>query len=262
MDHFMEGLSRSYHAILVRCLNYRWTVIGASVAIFFGSLFLLSGVRKEFVPPQDQSQFLTTIYTPLGSSMEFTDGVFREAERILKERPEIENFYVAIGGFQGGLVNQGNMFVILKEPSERKFAPPFKHNPTQQEFMAWARDQFVHIKGVTKATVLDLSLQGFTAQRGFPITFAVQGPDWEKLAEYSEKMMDKMRKSGLMTDVDTDYNPNMPEVKILPNRWAAASRGVTITNIANSISTISDPKISRRFGFEIFKVRWFRFPML
>src|SRR5262249_22749239 len=149
-----------------------------------------------------------------------------------------EGYYVAIGGFQGGLVNQGNMFVVLKSPKDRGVHEPFKHAPSQQEFMGWARDEFNKVKGVTRATVLDLSLAGFSAQRGFPVTFSLQGPEWDQLANLREKIMDEMKKSGLMTDVDTDYNPNMPELKIIPDRTKAALRGVTVGNIANTISAM------------------------
>lgn len=238
MDHAMEKLSHSYRSILVLSLEHRWKVLGTSVAIFVLSLFLLGGVQKEFVPPQDQSQFLTTIYTPLGSSMEFTDKAFQEAEKFLKSRPEVEAFYIAIGGFQGGLVNQGNMFVTLKDVGSRTATAPFKREPTQQEFMKFARENFSKIPGVTRATVLDLSLAGFTSQRGFPVTFSVQGPDWEKIAEYSKQIMDKMSTSGLMTDVDSNYNPDMPEVKVIPDRYKAAVRGVNVTRIANTISSM------------------------
>ncbi len=238
MDRFMARLMGIYRRTLSVCLNNRWKVIMASAAVFFGSLFLVQGVRKEFLPPQDQSQFLVTVYTPLGSSLDFTDRVFKEIEKVLAERREVSAYFVGIGGFQGGLVNQGSVFVMLKDPQDRPVVPPFKHRPSQQEFMAWTRDKFNQVDGVTRAAALDLSLQGFTARRGFPITFAVQGPNWDTLAGYSAKMMDRMKESGLMTDVDTDYNPNMPEVKVVPERAAAASRGVTVANIANSISAL------------------------
>ncbi|MGZ3700003.1 MAG: efflux RND transporter permease subunit, partial [Bdellovibrionota bacterium] len=205
MNRFMDWLADLYRRILVVCLNHRWKVIAASLAIFVSSNFLLGGVRKEFVPPQDQNQFLVTLYTPLGSSMEFTDKAFREAEKLLASRPEVENFYAAIGGFQGGLVNQGNMFVVLKDPKDRGINAPFTKSPSQQEFMEWIRPHFQKLTGVTRATLMDLSLSGFTAQRGFPITFSVQGPDWEKLADYSHQIMEKMKTTGLMTDVDSDY---------------------------------------------------------
>ena len=238
VDRHMERLMEFYRRALDSCLNHRWWILVSASLFFIFSLFLLNGVRKEFVPPQDQSRFLATIQTPLGSSLEFTDKVFRQAEALLKQRPEIDTFYVALGGFQGGLVNQGNMFVTMKDPSKRSVTPPFTHRPTQQEFMSWARDQFNKIPGATRATVLDLSLSGFSASRGYPIQFSVQGPDWSQLSRYSLQILDKMKNSGMMTDVDTDYKPNMPEAKIIPDRVKAAARGVTITNIANTISAL------------------------
>jgi hydrophobe/amphiphile efflux-1 (HAE1) family protein len=238
MDHIMESLAEMYRGLLVFSLRHRWIVVTAALAIFVGSMFLLGGVQKEFVPPQDQAQFLVTIYTPLGSSLESTDKAFRVAEEFLKNRPEVESYYVALGGFQGGLVNQGNIFVSMKDYAERPFKEPYKKTPTQQEFMVFAREYFAKIKSVERATVLDLSLAGFTSQRGFPVTFSVQGPDWEKIATFSKQIMAKMAASKLMTDVDSNYNPNMPEIKVIPDRWKAAQRGVNVTKIATTVSSM------------------------
>ncbi len=236
MDHLLDSFASTYRRLLSFCLNHRWKVIFASILIFCSSLFLLNGVRKEFVPPQDQSRFILNIQTPLGSSMEFTDGVFKKAEEFLHSRPEVETYYSAIGGFQGGLVNQGVLFITMKDPPERPTLSPFNHRPSQQEFMGFVRDQVKKIPGTFRATVLDLSLVGFTSQRGYPIQFSVQGPEWEKLADFGQKIMDEMNHSGLMTDVDTDYRLGMPELKVIPDRVRAVERGVTASNIANTIS--------------------------
>lgn len=42
----------------------------------------------------------------------------------------------------------------------------------------------------------------------------------------------------MMSDTFTDYNPNMPEVQVIPDPDKAAARGVTITNIATTISAM------------------------
>jgi HAE1 family hydrophobic/amphiphilic exporter-1 len=236
MDSFMEKLSLHYRKVLASCLQHRWKILAASLAFFVASLFLLGGVRKEFVPPQDQSRFLVNIQTPLGSSLEFTDQVFKKAEEILRNRPETQTFYDAVGGFQGGLVNQGILFVTMKDPGDRPVMKPFDHRPSQQEFMPFIRDQFKAIPGVMRVTVQDLSLSGFTAQRGFPVEFSIQGPDWDKLANFGKLIMKKMADSGLMTDIDTNYQLGMPEVKVIPDRDAAVKRGVTVGDIASTIS--------------------------
>jgi hydrophobe/amphiphile efflux-1 (HAE1) family protein len=238
MDRFMGGLSTRYRHGLDACLRWRWTVILIALAVFFSSLLLAHGVRKELVPPQDQSRFLISLYTPLGSSLDLTDKVFKQAETILLSRPEIEGYYSAIGGFQGGVVNTGNIFVTMKEPKNRSITAPFKHIPTQQEYMGFVRQELKKIPGVERAVMQDLSLSGFTAKRGFPVEFTVQGPDWDKLAELSGTMRQKLADSGLMTDIDTDYQLGMPELAIHPDRVKAASRGVTVTNIGNAISAL------------------------
>jgi len=236
VDAAMGFLSERYSGALQWCLNHRLKVIGVSLAVFSVSLLLVVGMRKEFVPPQDQSRFMINIQTPLGSSIGFTDDAFKKIEAILSERPEVAAYFCAVGGFQGGLVNQGIFNVTLKDPKERPLAPPFKSVPSQQQFMAFLRERIKAVPGVFRVSMIDLSLMGFSAQRGFPIQFSVQGPDWGKLAEHSQRIMDAMNASGLVTDIDTDYKMGMPEVTVRPDRAKAAARGVTVGNIADTIS--------------------------
>lgn len=238
VGRFMDWLVVKYKSALTFCLGKRKTVLIAATVIFVSSLFTISFLRKEFLPPQDQSRFLVTLHTKMGSSILFTDNVFKKVEVYLKTRPEVAHFYVAVGGFGGGLVNQGISFVTLKDPSDRPIVKPFKKKPTQQEFMTFLRDEIQKIEGVELVSMLDLSLTGFSAQRGYPIEFVLQGPEWEKLASLSLQMKEKLKASGLMADIDSDYNPNMPETEIIPDREKAARNGVPITAIANAISAM------------------------
>ncbi len=236
MDRLMGFLSRKYRGALTWCLDNRWKVVSGAMAIFISSLFLLGGIRKELLPPQDVGVMIVNIRTPLGSSLDFTDQVFKKAEDLFKSRPEVIRYFCAIGGFQGGLVNQGIFFVTLEDYDKRSFAPPFKRRTRMQEFMPYIREQLKKIPGAEVVTVQDPSLSGFSAKRGYPIQFSVQGPDWDKLGEYSGKIMESMNRSGLATDVDSDYQVGMPEVRVAPNRALAAARGVTVTSIADTIS--------------------------
>ncbi|MBN1498478.1 MAG: efflux RND transporter permease subunit [Spirochaetes bacterium] len=236
MNRVMERLSGAYRKALLFCLDNRWKVMAVAGAIFAASMFLLAGMRKEFVPPQDQGIFMVSVRTPLGSSLQFTDEVFKKIEALLKSRPEVERYFGNVGGFQGGQVNQANLYVTLKDRKERPVVAPFRRRPTQQEFMAFMREKLKAIPGIYNASLMDPSQGGFTAARGYPIQFSVQGPNWGKLANYSEQMVDRLNKSGLVTDVDSDYQMGMPEVRVAPDRARANTRGVTVTSIADTIS--------------------------
>jgi HAE1 family hydrophobic/amphiphilic exporter-1 len=110
--------------------------------------------------------------------------------------------------------------------------------------MQFAREELQKIPGVDRVSILDLSLTGFSAQRGYPIEFVLQGPDWKKLTELSLEMRKRLKSSNLMSDVDSDFNPNMPELEIAPDREKAAQFGVPITSIANTIAaTVGGKKL-------------------
>lgn len=236
VERIMGWLSRRYKGSLEFVLKYKKTVLVVSTLIFVASIFLTSALKKEFVPSQDQSRFRVKITMPMGSSIEKTDKAFKKIEEFLLARPEVEATFSAVGGFSGGQVNEGTMFLTMKPKNERPFVKG--HRETQAEFMQVVRKACKSVPDVESASIQDLSLTGFTAQRGFPIEFTVRGPDWGKLGEYSKTITDKMESSGLMTDIDTDYQPGMPELQVFPDRQKAAQYGVSILSIANTINAM------------------------
>ncbi len=236
IDKMMKWISGWYRAALTRLLNVPKLVLIAATIVFIASLALTSALKKEFVPSQDQGRFLARITLPLGSSIEKTNSIFLEAEKFLMERKDIETYFSAVGSFTGGQVNTGFLYITMKNRNKRPLING--HHETQAEFMQTARKEFSSIPGVDRAVIQDLSLAGFTAQRGFPIEFTVRGGDWDKLGDYSQEIMKRMKASGFMTDVDTDYQLGMPELQVYPDREKSASHGVSVLSIANTINAM------------------------
>jgi multidrug efflux pump len=191
-------------------------------------------LKKEFVPSQDQSIFLSRLTLPLGSSIHKTDAVFKQAEQYLLNSPEVSKIFGAIG--MSGSVNGGIIFVTLKDKKDRPVVNG--HHVTQQEFMQQVRKKLNAIPGIDRAVIQDLSQSGFTASRGFPVEFTLRGPDWDTLGALSKDVMKKMKESGLMIDVDTDYQLGMPELQVHPDREKATQRGVSIASIGTTINSM------------------------
>ena len=236
VDKFMKNLSGWYRATLTFILDRPKIVLGVATAVFISSLALTAVLKKEFIPAQDQGRFMARIMLPLGSSIERTNSVFKEAEKFLMERKDVEVYFSAVGSFTGGQVNTGFLYITMKEKNKRPLING--HRETQAEFMQIARKAFSGIQGVDRAVIQDLSLAGFTAQRGFPIEFTVRGSDWDKLGGYGQEIMKRMRASGFMTDIDTDYQLGMPELQIYPDRQKAAEQGVSVLSIADTINAM------------------------
>lgn len=86
--------------------------------------------------------------------------------------------------------------------------------------------------------VQDLSLKGFAATRGFPVEFIIQGPDWDELTKTTSKIMEQLRASDFVVDVNTDIQSNMPEVQIIPDREALSARGVSVTTVTHALNEL------------------------
>ncbi len=237
IDRGFQWWANAYHTTLKVALRRPKTVVLAAGIFFIASLGLLTVIHKEFVPSQDQSMLFCRLQTPAGSSLEFTDAKFKEAEKIILGRPEVLRYFCAVGGFGGGEVNSGIIFVTLKPPGERPVAAPFKRRPKQSDLMAHLRKELNKIPDL-KTIIQDLSLSGFSAQRGFPIEMTILGREWGKLAGFSTQIQKEMTDSGLMIDADSNYDENVTEMQVFPSRDKANERGVAINDIGQTINAL------------------------
>ncbi len=227
LDRIFASFSAFYGFILSKLLNWRILTLLVSLLLFVGSLGIAKILRREFLPPQDQSMFMIRFQTPVGSSLEFTNQKLLEAESFIKTRSEIKRYFAAIGGFGGGEVNTGIMFISLHPKPMRELG--------QYELMDLLRTELSKIKDL-KVFAQDLSMRGFTAQRSFPIEFNVRGPSWDVLREKISEISERLQKTELVTDLDNDYRLGMPEVRVWPLREEASRRGVSIEAISATVS--------------------------
>ncbi|MFO1462500.1 MAG: efflux RND transporter permease subunit [bacterium] len=237
VDRGFNGLMNAYAGVLKVCLRFRWTVMFLAALVFAGSLLILPKVKKEFVPAQDQSMFLIHLETPLGSSIQYTDGIMKQAEAMIVSNKEVNRYFAAVGGFGGGEVNTGIVFVTLDDPKKRPMDPELGRRLSQADLMNRIRKQLTAIPNL-KVVIQDLSTRGFTAQRGYPIEFTVRGPDWEKLTQASNALMAKMKQDPHFIDVDSDYKYGQPEIQINPKREAAQERQVSVEDIGKVINAL------------------------
>jgi len=228
VDKSFRWLEKNYAIILRRSLKRPVMILAGALVLFGAALVVFRIMRAEFVPSQDLSRMAIRLQTAVGSDLSETDGLIRKAEAIIATRPETTQIYAFIGGFGGG-VNSGNLFATLVPPKERKLS--------QAEISGQLRRELNAIPGL-RAVIQDLSQQGFTAQRGFPIEFSVRGSNWDQLIGLSQQIMSQLQASGLVVDMDTDYQLGMPELRVLPDRAMAADVGVSIDEVATTLNAL------------------------
>ena len=229
VDGAFDALAATYGRVLALGLRRPLSVLAVAFILFLASLFIYRELPMEFVPSQDQSRIMLRVQTAVGSDLHESDRAFRKVEQYLLSRPEVTRILANVGGFGGSGVNSGMIFVTLKDPSER--------DVTQEEFSSLIRTELNSYPGV-RVIVQDLSQRGFTASRGFPVEFSIRGPEWDRLIELSGSFQEKLAESGLVVDLDTDYQIGMPELRIIPNRARAADLGVSVDDVATAINAM------------------------
>ncbi|MES2855395.1 MAG: efflux RND transporter permease subunit, partial [Bdellovibrionota bacterium] len=231
-----EKSASLYKRMIPVTLNHPYLTIMAALIFFVGTLFVGKSLKQEFVPAEDQGRLMVRLQAPVGASLPYTELKLREVEAYFSKRPEVESTFASVGGFGGGQVNSAMIFLTLKEERDQSV----------QELMPIYKKE---IKlGDTRVTIQDPSQSGFSARRGYPIEFSIRGPDWRELIKLTEKMTEAMEKSGLVTDVDTNYRAGMPELQVIPDRVRARQRGVDVSEISTAVSTMMAGSVAGKFS--------------
>lgn len=226
MEVVFGWLGMVYGRGLEWALGRRWLVLGVSFALFAASLLLVGLLRKELVPPQDENFVRLRLRMPVGTSLTANGEAIAKLEEFVKSSPYVERYFAAIGGF-GNQPNEGLIAVTLKDRSQRDIP--------HTEFMQMAREAGAKIPGM-RVFPEDNALRGLTAGTQRPIVFNIRGPDFAVLNEKAGEIMRRLEATGLARDLDSTFRTGQPEVRIIPDREAAARRGVTMANIGQTIN--------------------------
>ncbi|MFA6413334.1 MAG: efflux RND transporter permease subunit, partial [Syntrophales bacterium] len=230
LEKYYKITENWYREVLVIGLRYRKSVLIGALIIFILSMYMTKFMGKEFVPPEDQSNFLVRLEAPIEYSVEKTDQLFRQAEEIIRKTPETARVMYAQGLGPGGAgqANKGIMMVGMLKKDERK--------RSQEEVKAEVRRKINQIPGI-KGTAEDISLIG-GGLRNVPIQYVVRGTDLEFLTTYMKQIVSQFIKLPGIVDVDTSLEAGKPELRVIIDRDKAADMGVSVASIAEAVNVL------------------------
>lgn len=235
VDRGFSALERGYAWVLHKATAHPWKVLIASTALLAVSALSVSQIKAEFVPSQDQSRLNVRIQTETGTSVLAAAPLIQRAEQRIAARPEVARVLSTLQG------SQGSMTLTLVPPGERKLSA--------QAFAVELRKDLQSIAGI-RASVQDPSQQGFGVQRGYPVDFTVRGSDWDTLVKSAMTLKAALEKSGYVTDLVTDYRIGAPEVQVVPDRRRATDLGVSVSDLANTMSALVGGNTIGKFSTE------------
>ena len=239
-------IAGSYDGILRFSLRFKWLVVLLTIGVIIATGPIFMAVPKALIPRDDQSEFEVTITTPEGYTLERTDATLREIEGRLGKLRGVKHLFASAGQVSGGRevkgegnVTRGTVYVRLEDLEER--TTKYTQFEVQQDARAIMEDY-----PDLRASVNDVSaFQGGNRPQTFQVNLA--GPDLEKLAEYSERLMAELRRGGGLVDVDSTLSLRKPELQVAIDRERASDFGIPVGTIADSLRILVGGRPVSRF---------------
>src|SRR5579864_3242949 len=214
VERGIEWMHRVYGGVLAWALSHRKSVLAVAFFTFVGSLFVVPLVGTEFMPEVDQGFISLRLNTPVGSSLDYSNGKVVEAEQTLSQFREIALAMTTVGTEDGR--NYARINLKLVDAKDRK--------RSQKELERAIRAALRPIPGIELAFGFDR-----------PIWFNLLGPDPDTLARLSETFAAKVKEVPGIADLETSDKAANPALSIRLNNAAAADLGITVQQVGATI---------------------------
>lgn len=220
-------LDRGYTRLLHWAMGHRGLVAVGALLVLLSSIPLFQFTAVNFTPEDDQSQFDVTLRAPEGTSLAATEVLANRMSAAIRRIPEVEFTLVTVAGDTAGTLNTASMLVRLQPIEDR--------DRDQFAVMAEVRDTILPAYSALGLRTAVQAGGGPGGGGGGAIQFMVQGPELERLEQYSEALRDKAKRIPGLVDVDTTLNAGKPEMSVYVDRPKASDLGVQIADAADAL---------------------------
>ena len=234
---FYSKIDGFYTWLLKLSMRFRWLVVGLCAIVVISIYPLYNYVGINFLPDEDESLYQVTLRAPQGTSLAATQSILERLARDVREQiPGVENT-LAITGAGGGQPNSGFVYVRLVPIADRKFSQTELINKTRALTKKYPKDYVIGVNG-TSSIGASLGIGGRSGSSG--IGFYISGPDMDKLDEYSQKLVDRLKQDPNFRDADRSLDLSSPELQISIDRAKAADLGVSTGDIAQALNVLAN----------------------
>ncbi len=229
-SRFFASMSRAYGRTLDLTLRHRLIFVVAIVAMFIGSLHLLSNIERAYSSRSLEREIIVKVDTPKQYSMEQIQALYDEVYRILdgqREALDIADITHAYdrgtGRSRAGYRRARQFNIYLKDEDESSV--------TTLE----ARNRIRQLMPVKAGVSLRLaSGRGHYGTTGIEIELA--GDEASVLALMSRQVADRLAQLPMIRDVDTSLESGDQEVRVVVQRERTLAAGLSSQAVASTVT--------------------------
>ncbi|MGH9456173.1 MAG: efflux RND transporter permease subunit [Thermoanaerobaculia bacterium] len=228
---FYAVVERAYMAMLAWSMKHRWVIVTTMLLLIFVATPLLFGaVDKNFLPNDDESQFMVSVRAPEGASVESTREIIESIATRVRAYPEVETTIVTVGDDFAKTLNLGSVYVKLRATDERR--------ADQFEVMQRVRTEILPAYDALRLRTQVAPVNAFGGGIDAEIMFWIGGSDLQQLASYAQQLVKIVDGMPGTTDVDTNFYVGKPELAVRIYRDKAADLGVRVQDIAATLNVL------------------------
>jgi hydrophobe/amphiphile efflux-1 (HAE1) family protein len=223
MDTAFRRLTAHYRRWLAACLRHRGAVLVFSIGILLSlpALYLVS--QRELAPEEDTGSIYVVGSAPSYANLDYINRFLDEVVEIWREIPEIASSWQVAQPDN----NFGGLTMVPWQERER----------TQQAVQAELQAKLAGIAGMEMFSFGTPPLPASDA--GLPVSFVVASTaDYERVAAVGAEIVRAAQESGLFIFVNQTLKFNRPEVSVEIDRELAARLGISMRDIATTLSTM------------------------
>jgi hydrophobic/amphiphilic exporter-1 (mainly G- bacteria), HAE1 family len=207
-------------------MAHRRIALAFSAGILVGTIWLAVVVPKGFIPSEDTGRIMGTTQVAEGTSFDAMMRHQSDIMDIVAKDPNVENFFVAVGGFRR-TGNQARLLLVLKPTSERTLSA--------DEIGREVGAKVNQLPGVQAffQNPPAISIGGRGASSEYQYT--LQGPDIDQLYRSAAQLETKLEQIPTIRDVSSDLQIRNPQVRLTVDRERAAAFGVTVSQVESAL---------------------------
>ncbi len=198
-----------------------------------GSIYMiLPRLQTGFLPEMDEGSIVLDYSSPPGTSLEETDRILKEVEKIITKIPEVEAYSRRTGTQMGFFItepNRGDYLIQLKK----------KHKRTTNDVIDEIRSK---VEATQPALRIDFGqvigdMLGDLMTSVQPVEIKIFGSDQKKLQEISRQVSAVISEVKGTADVFDGIVVAGPSITIEPNAIALAQYGITPASLQYQLQT-------------------------
>jgi HAE1 family hydrophobic/amphiphilic exporter-1 len=237
LNSFNNGynkLSDRYKKLLKLIVNRQLLTTITLLAFCLSTWGLASFLPTGFIPNEDQGTIYTNITTPSGATLERSEEVLNEIQKVAASIDGVSSISSLVGyNFvtDGTGASYGMKLISLKNWSER--------NQTDQEIISILKERTNYIKDAKIEFFTPPPIPGYGNSSGFELRILDKSGkgDLKKLEEVSKNFAFELNKREEIKNSFSSFDASFPQFLINIDNTKAAQKGIVIKDLLGTLQT-------------------------